>query len=300
MISSSITTAVEHLSTGKLIAFPTETVYGLGADASNPKAINKIFDAKKRPKGHPLILHTNSIEIAMQYAHFSSLALEIAELFWPGPLTLVLKRTSATLDEVTGGLSTVGIRIPSHPVALNLLHRFGRPLAAPSANPFGTLSPTCVDHVHKYFGDRFLILDGGPCAVGIESTIVDLSSKPAILRPGQINAKSIENITGPLCESLTPAPGRLKKHYAPKTRLILCDDPEKERAKQEAFGKKVAVISPSSSDNYARELYKLLHHLDEKSFDLLIAPRAKNRGIGIAINDRLSKASSGSGHQIEP
>lgn len=289
-----IKSAVEHLQNGRLVAFPTETVYGLGADATNADAIRKIFELKGRPNDHPLIIHVANIELAMQYAFFSSTALKLAERCWPGPLTLILEKTDATLSEVTGNRSTVGIRIPDHPIALELLQELNRPIAAPSANPFGTISSTTAEHVHRYFENKILILDGGPCRVGIESTIVDLSCIPAILRPGVIESSLIEDIVGPLGTSTTAAPGRLEAHYAPRTQLILSDTPEKTRQALISQGKRVALLTQASPQDYARNLYAELHRLDSLNFDVLVAPRASQTGIGIAINDRLQKAANGS------
>lgn len=293
-MNRTIKNAIEQLLSGRLVAFPTETVYGLGADATNPDAIRKVFRLKKRPKSHPLILHVSTIEQAMQYAHFSSAALELAEKYWPGPLTLILQKTDATPNEVTGNKNTVGVRIPNHPIALKLLFALNRPIAAPSANPFGTISPTTAQHVEKYFGDKIMIIDGGPCQIGIESTIVDLSDLPAILRPGKIGFAQIEEVVGPLGISNTAAPGTMDSHYAPKTRLILSDSPEKIRSTLLSEGKKVAVLNVTEIVDYARNLYAELHRLDSLNFDFLVAPKAPQKGIGIAINDRLRKASVGS------
>ena len=186
------------------------------------------------------------------------------------------------------------IRDRNHPVALELLNGLNRPIAAPSANPFGTISPTTAQHVKKYFGDKILILEGGACQVGIESTIVDLSGNPAILRPGMIGHAQIEKIVGPLGSSNTAAPGTMKAHYAPKTRLVLSDTPEQTRSVLASAGKKVAVLNHTELNDYARNLYAELHRLDSLNFDVLVAPKAPQDGIGIAINDRLKKASTGS------
>lgn len=286
--------AVERLKEGLLVAFPTETVYGLGGDASNPAAVTEIFRLKNRPSDHPLIMHVASIEQAMQYAHFSSVAIELAERFWPGPLTIILEKTDLTLPEVTGNRSTVGIRIPNHPLALKLLRTLNRPIAAPSANPFGTISPTTASHVQGYFGERIFVLDGGSCDIGIESTILDLSGTPAVLRPGSISEAIIQDIVGPLGTSQTAAPGRLKAHYAPKTRLVLSENPLQKAQELKAQGLRVAILESSEPQSYARNLYAELHRLDQADLDVLVAPIAPATGIGIAINDRLKKAASGS------
>ena len=293
-MKTDIKNAIDLLKKGELVAFPTETVYGLGGDANNPNAVEKIFQLKQRPVNHPLIIHVAKIEHAMQYAHFSQAALEIAEQFWPGPLTLILEKTAATHPIVTGNRSTVGIRIPSHPTALELLEAVNRPIAAPSANPFGTISPTKAEHVNRYFGDALCVLDGGPCTIGLESTILDLIETPAILRPGSIDEHSITTIVGPLGHSQTAAPGRMKAHYAPKTRLILSDTPEKTANSYRKQGLRVACIEPQEPKAYAQKLYAELHRLDQLDFEILVAPKAPEYGIGIAINDRLKKAAAGS------
>lgn len=293
-MTTDIQRAVNLLSNGDLVAFPTETVYGLGGDATNAAAVEKIFRLKRRPTNHPLIMHVASIEQAMEYAHFSQAALDVAEQFWPGPLTLILEKTEATHPIVTGHRSTVGIRIPSHPMALALLKSLNRPVAAPSANPFGTISPTEAAHVKRYFGESLCVLDGGACTIGLESTILDLSGTPAILRPGSIDEQQIKAIVGPLGSSQTAAPGRMKAHYAPKTRLILSESPAKTAEKYTAKGLRVACIETQDLKTYAQSLYAELHRLDQLNFEILVAPKAPETGIGIAINDRLKKAAAGS------
>ena len=251
---------IEHaahlLREGELVALPTETVYGLGADARNPAALAKIFAAKGRPADHPLIVHlADATQLAQWAVDISPAAHALADAFWPGPLTLILKRHPAVPDPVTGGQDSVGLRVPAHPVALALLRAFGGGIAAPSANPFGRLSPTTAEHVRNAFGDAVTVLDGGPCTVGIESTIVDLTAPtPRILRPGAISAEDVQrvlraalpatlsnslpNITTPITAATTahatPAAahadqpsvprvsGSLAAHYAPRTPLRLC------------------------------------------------------------------------------
>ncbi|MEQ1776535.1 MAG: L-threonylcarbamoyladenylate synthase, partial [Burkholderiales bacterium] len=277
---TNITRAVATLRAGGLVAFPTETVYGLGADASNPDAIKKVFAAKGRPHDHPLIVHVASSSQLTEWARdIPSAAHTLAKKFWPGPLTLILKRAPGVSDLVTGGQDTVAIRVPSHPVAQALLQAFGGGVVGPSANRFGRVSATTADHVRQEFGDAVdCILDGGACDVGIESTIIDLSgSKPALLRPGWITAAQIESalglsLTAPDAQS-PRAPGTLEKHYAPRTPVMLVegdliDELARSFARQ---GKRVAVLcllytwplieslvwaaAPATPAGYAHDLY---------------------------------------------
>ena len=226
--------AVALLRQGELVALPTETVYGLGADALNPDAVAKIFAAKGRPSDHPLIVHLADAEALTTWARdIPKDAIALARAFWPGPLTLILKKEEGVPDIVTGGQDTVGLRVPNHPIALQLLRAFGSGLAAPSANRFGRISPTTAEHVRQELGDRVpLILDGGPCQVGLESTILDLSrGVPVILRPGAIGADDIARVIGRRprlrdedAKASTDAPrvsGALAAHYAPRTPLEL-------------------------------------------------------------------------------
>ena len=273
---------------------PTETVYGLAADASSPLAVRRIFAAKGRPADHPVIVHLDRAASAPAWARWSDTAQALAEAFWPGPLTLVLPRLDHVLDEVTGGLPTVGLRVPAHPVAHELLSAFGGGLAAPSANPFGTVSPTSADHVRSAFGSDLLVLDGGPCTVGLESSIVDLSGpRPALLRPGGVPRKALEAIVGRLGEATTPAPGTLRAHYAPRTSLLLTDDVVGEEARLTASGRSVAVLP--AGPGHARRLYAELRRLDLLGVDVLVAERSHDLDMHEAINDRLSRAATGSG-----
>ena len=288
---------IEHanslLVNGALVAIPTETVYGLAADASNPIAVRQIFALKGRPAGHPLIIHVASIEYAKEWCEWTDEAEILARDFWPGPLTLILKKKPHVPDEVTGGLSSVGIRVPNHPTTLSLLHLFGGALAAPSANRFGKVSPTTAEHVSEEFGSDLFVLDGGACTIGLESTIVDLFAGPALLRPGAISKEDIESRIGTLTTSSTPASGTLKAHYAPMTALLLSDHPEQEAAVLRAEGKKVAIIKELSNTEYAKKLYAELRRLDKEQHDVLIVQKAHNDHIGIAINDRLNRAAYG-------
>jgi L-threonylcarbamoyladenylate synthase len=293
VLDSDIATAVAHLRAGALVAMPTETVYGLAGDAMNPLAIRRIYATKGRPAGHPVIVHLGPDADPNEWGEMNPLAQTLTEHFWPGPLTLIVKRRPHVPDEVTGGLDTVGLRVPSHPVAQALLGAFGGGLAAPSANRFGRISPTRADHVQADLGPGVMILDGGPSAVGIESTIIDVSEhKPCMLRPGVIDRASIEACVGPLGTSNTPAPGTLKSHYAPMTSLLLSHRPEADRRRLEAEGRTVAVLAATNLDDHARNLYGELRRLDALGVDILIAEMATNVGIGRAINDRLSRAAT--------
>jgi L-threonylcarbamoyladenylate synthase len=287
--------AAELLRLGELVAFPTETVYGLGADAGNPLAVRRVYALKGRPMGHPLIVHIHSIEQAGRWCRLSAEALALAELYWPGPLTLILPRRKGVPDEVTGGLETVGIRLPSHPQARRLLKTFGGGIAAPSANRFGGISPTSPGHVRKDFGPGLHILDGGTCEIGIESTIVDLVHGPAVLRPGQISKAQLEQCIGPLKKaSSTAAPGTLKGHYSPRTSLHLTDRPLEDAESFRSEGLSVEVLLAPAPGEYAQILYRELRNMDERGVDILVAERCDPDGIGIAVNDRLQRASIGS------
>ena len=233
---AAIAKAVLLLRQGRLVAFPTETVYGLGADASNPEAVKRIFSAKGRPADHPLIVHIPDVDSLTDWAlNVPESARRLADRFWPGPLTLILKKKPEVSSVVTGGQDTVGLRIPDNPVALSLLRAFGGGIAAPSANRFKRISPTQASHVAEELeGFVDMILDGGPCQVGVESTIVDLSgSRPVLLRPGQITRTQIEQVLGVELAVISPtekaspgdirAPGMMKIHYAPVTPAMLCN-----------------------------------------------------------------------------
>ncbi|MFN4148174.1 MAG: L-threonylcarbamoyladenylate synthase [Rhodocyclaceae bacterium] len=314
--------AIEHavalLRQGELVAFPTETVYGLGADASNPEAIAKIFAVKGRPADHPVIVHIPDASHLDRWARdVSPAARAVAEKFWPGPLTLILKRQPTVPDAVTGGQDTVGLRVPDHPVALALLRAFGSGIAAPSANKYGRISPTTAQHVADDLGDAVgLILDGGPCPIGIESTIVDMSSEhTTILRPGMISATDLGLFLGRMPAQKTnahsvKAPGTHRAHYAPKTPLSLVPDDTVAVAVRSALGKgeKIAVlapypapfehplivawqIAPRDAARFAQTLYATLRTLDAAGADLIIVQRPP----WPALIDRLMRASAGSG-----
>jgi L-threonylcarbamoyladenylate synthase len=315
--------AGECIARGGLVALPTETVYGLGADAFDARAVALVFEAKARPSFDPLIVHVAAIEGVDKVADASSAkARVLMETLWPGPLTLVLPRREAVPDIVTSGLDTVAIRLPAHPVARAIIAYSGTAVAAPSANPFGYLSPTTAEHVARGLGGKVeLIIDGGPCAVGVESTVLDMTvDPPHILRPGGMTAEAIEAVIGPIDRSRAleaasaraASPGLLENHYAPRTTLRLFDAGGIASVRPE--GKAAALIlSPVSSAALAATagrfelarylsptgdlveaaagLFAALHELDLGGFDEIWAERAVDRGLGPAINDRLYKAS---------
>lgn len=300
------------------MAFPTETVYGLGADASNSEAVKKVFSAKGRPHDHPLIVHLADVARLDEWARdIPKAAQTLAKKFWPGPLTLVLKRALRVSDVVTGGQDTVAIRIPSHPVAQTLLREFGGGVVAPSANRFGRVSATTAEHVRQEFGDAVdCVLDGGACDVGIESTIVDVSgAKPVLLRPGWITAAQIESALGiPLAApgAQSPrAPGTLAKHYAPRTPVMLVeggliDELARSFARQ---GKRVAVLArsahqplieqlvwinaPAAPGGYAHDLYANLRRLDDAGCDVMLVEEPPPAMEWAAVCDRLMRATAG-------
>ena len=294
-MSEEIQRAATALRAGRVVAFPTETVYGLGADAHNPLAVRQVFALKGRPADHPLIVHIHGASQAATWARVSPLAEALAARFWPGPLTLILPRTAHTPDEVTGGQDTVGLRVPAHPLARALLDAFGGGLAAPSANRFGRISPTTAQHVRDEFGGAVPVLDGGPCTIGVESTIVDLSGpRPALLRPGGLPIEALEPITGPLSRtSAVRAPGTLASHYAPHTALLIDPDPDAAAERLRAEGKTVAVLRAGAASDHARRLYAELRRLDQSGVDVLIAePAPGEGGLALAINDRLARAAA--------
>ncbi len=310
-----IATAAEILRRGGLVAFPTETVYGLGADAENEDAVRRVFAAKGRPADHPLIVHVANAESLDEWASdIPEIAWRLAEQFWPGPLTIILKRSERVPEIVTGGLATVGLRVPSHPTALALLRAFGGAIAAPSANRFGRVSPTTAAHVREELGDAVeMVLDGGACNVGLESTIVDLSSgAPTILRPGAITQQDLQRVLDrPVLYGGTDSPrcsGRLESHYAPRATVELLDSQDiVDRAlKLSRQHLKVAVLSghapvdlprdvehlPLSSDaeSCARDLYSALREVDRRACDVALVTLPEETGLGVAIADRLRKA----------
>ncbi|HZP93800.1 MAG TPA: L-threonylcarbamoyladenylate synthase [Burkholderiales bacterium] len=308
--------AVAILRAGGLVAFPTETVYGLGADASNPAAVRKVFAAKGRPPEHPLIVHLAAMSALKRWAReVPRAAWLLAERFWPGPLTMILKRAPHVPDVVTGGQDAVGLRVPSHPVAQRLLHAFDGGIVAPSANRFGRLSPTTAQHVREELGDAVdLVLDGGPCTVGIESTIVDLSGdRPAVLRPGHVTARQIEDtLLTPLvapAAGAPRAPGTLASHYAPRTPLRLVGADELETfLRKEAAGIPAAVlarrsrprdtravlwqVAPETPEEYAQQLYALLRRIDGAGCKLIVVESPPELPEWLAVRDRLHRAAA--------
>ena len=311
--------AADMLRAGELVVFPTETVYGLGADASNPLAIAKIFAVKGRPADHPLIVHLPDASHLDRWAlDIPEAAHELAIAFWPGPLTLILKRQPSVSDAVTGGQDTVGLRVPNHPLALQLLREFKGGVAAPSANRFGHISPTTAAHVREEFGDAVaMILDGGPCAVGIESTILDLSgSEPRILRPGMLDTEAIGAVLG-RCPEFGGQPnaprvsGSLEAHYAPRTPLQLIAAADLEEAARQALdaGRRIAVLAaqpvarshenlawcPVSADptQFAHDLYARLRELDAMGCDLILVAAPPADEAWRAVTDRLRRAAAG-------
>jgi len=311
--------AAEILKRGGLVAFPTETVYGLGADARSVQAVHKIFQAKNRPADHPVIVHLSSADDVAQWARETPLpAQRLMQRFWPGPLTLILKRAPGVIDAVTGGQDTVGLRVPSHPLAQALLRAFGSGIAAPSANRFGRISPTTAADVQEELGNAVdVILDGGACDVGIESTIVDLSSGiPRLLRPGGIARDELEAVMHAAvgaADSRSPrASGTLAAHYAPAVRMLLIEPEDLERAlRDHANADDVAVLArrsqPAGVDvslwragaldarTYAHDLYATLRELDRSGNALLIVEAPPAGAQWEAVRDRLQRAATGSG-----
>ena len=300
---------------GGLVAFPTETVYGLGADASNPAALKKIFAAKGRPADHPLIVHIADVsELKNWVSEVPRAAWLLAEKFWPGPLTMVLKRAPHINDLVSGGQNSIGLRVPAHPVAQRLLRAFGGGIAAPSANKFGRLSPTAAEHVRQELGNAVeLVLDGGDCEVGIESTIVDLTRQaPAILRPGRISAQQVSDaLLSPLGENgidRPRVPGSLASHYAPRLPLILIHPDQIEGYVRQQAGTAIAVLArrgrPRDSkaalwqvaaelpEDYARQLYAALRRLDESGCRMIVVEEPPLLPEWVAVRDRLGRAST--------
>lgn len=311
--------AVAVLARGGLVAFPTETVYGLGADAGSVAAIGRLYAAKGRPADHPVIVHIADIAQLPQWAReVTPLADKLARRFWPGPLTLLLKRAPGVLDAVTGGQDTVGIRIPAHPLAHALLKKFGGGIAAPSANRFGRVSATTAEHVRREFGGAIdFIFDGGECAVGIESTIVDASgAAPVLLRPGHITAVEIAQAAGiALAAPSVHAPrasGTLAAHYAPATPLLIMESDLllEFAATMARQGKRVAVLArsalqplltgmawiaaPRDAAAYAHDLYANLRALDAAACDALLVEQLPQSVDWAAVNDRLGRAAAGS------
>lgn len=312
-----IAKAVAILQAGGLVAIPTETVYGLGGDARNPAAVAKIFAVKQRPATHPLIVHLAHPEAMHDWASaVPEIALKLANAFWPGPLTLILKKRPEVLASVTAGQDTVALRIPRHPVALALLQAFGGGLVAPSANRFTRISPTTAQAVYEELGNQVeMILDGGPCAVGVESTIIDVSqAEPRILRPGMITAEALRAVIGTDIQSAAPAseirvPGMHHLHYAPVTHTQII--PARDSRALEAFAGSSVCLSwsglshpaipcvrmPSEAAAYAQVLYAALRAEDQKQYQHIVIEAVPAEAAWDAIRDRLAKASGQSSNQ---
>lgn len=301
--------AARHLREGGVVAFPTETVYGLGADVFAPRAVATVFEIKQRPSFDPLIVHVTDMAMLQEVAaSVPATAARLIERFWPGPLTLVLPKRAEVPELVTAGLSTVAVRMPAHPIARALIEAVGSPLAAPSANPFGRISPTRAEHVDRMLGHRVgLILDGGTTERGIESTIVTLEPRPALLRAGAIPVEEIESLIGPLeraVEGELRAPGQLATHYAPATRLRVVEPGnvplvERRRAGVMTLAQPFEgyassrMLSPSGDlREAAANLFKTLHELDAMGLERIDVQPVAESGLGMAIMDRLRRAAS--------
>ena len=305
--------AAKHLIAGDLVAFPTETVYGLGADASNSSAVARIYSVKGRPNNHPLIVHIASRDRLGDWAsEVPEYAIALARSFWPGPMTLVLKRSELAGDFVTGGQDTVGVRVPDHVVALALLEAFekagGKGVAAPSANRFGHVSPTTaaavVEELADYLSKDDLVLDGGACAVGVESTIIDCTGLlPRVLRPGAITTAMIEIVTGLKALNIDGqdeirVSGSLENHYAPAAKVLLCEVPI---AGQGFIAHKnietprgvIRLASPGDDEEFAQILYSALREADAQGLSEVVVVQPIGIGIGVAIRDRLARAATG-------
>jgi L-threonylcarbamoyladenylate synthase len=299
-ITTDIHTVVEILRRGGVVGIPTETVYGLGALATDSVAVDKIFTIKNRPRTHPLIVHVGTIEHALKWGVFNADALRLAEHFWPGPLTVLVPRTSLVPDWVTGGRDTVAIRIPQHHITLQLLSELNDALVAPSANKFGKVSPTTAQHVlHDLDGLIEMVLDGGVCDIGVESTIVECIDEVRILRPGAISQQDMEKVLGCAITSdvsgKSRAPGMMASHYAPNARVVVCASIQDALRQADSFRSaqaKVSIINEPNIDIYARDLYALLRQADKDHVDIILAVKAPPVSIGIAINDRLAKAAA--------
>jgi L-threonylcarbamoyladenylate synthase len=313
MIGTDVSQVAKHLNEGNLVAIPTETVYGLAANALDPQAVAKIYEAKQRPSFNPLIVHISSKEEVAEYVtHFPQLAQRLADCFWPGSLSILLPKNDKVPDLVTAGLPNVVLRVPNHPLTLQLLNVLPFPLAAPSANISNTVSPTTAERVEQNLGKAVAyILDGGRCEVGVESTIVSVSEDTVtLLRQGGVTKEAIEaalDIRVDMNASSTvTAPGQLKKHYATRKPLFLVDDIADSLKRHETERVSVLLYQDMEvTDNYityrlssnynlseiANNLFETMHKADEDESDFILVERCKEEGIGMAINDRLMRAS---------
>ncbi|MGI8960983.1 MAG: L-threonylcarbamoyladenylate synthase [Bryobacteraceae bacterium] len=288
--------AADLIRQGGLVAFPTETVYGLGANAFDAQAVQRIYEAKGRPSSSPLIVHVADEAMAKSIsAEWPGIADVLAARFWPGPLTLVVKKASAVPDSVTAGLDSVGVRVPSHPVALDLIRRAGVPIAAPSANRFMQISPTTAEHVRTGLGDRVdMILDGGPTQVGIESTVVALTREPpVVLRPGMISQADLEAATALPWRSeigsrnSSESPGMHPRHYAPRTPFYIL-----ERGERPPAGSGRVIHLPADPSAYAAALYAELHEADAKDWDWIAIEKPPDKPEWAGILDRIQRAAT--------
>jgi len=307
--------AAQLLRDGEIVAFPTETVYGLGGNALSADAVAKIYAAKGRPSHNPLIVHVADAAAARTLVtHWPEAAEIAARHFWPGPLTLVLPRAGALADNLSAGLPTVAIRVPAHPVALELLRAAGVPVAAPSANRSNEVSPSRPEHVIQSMGENTFVLDGGPCEVGIESTVLDLTGlRPVILRPGRLLALDLEPVLGPLGEKVPSpegdvprsSPGQLERHYAPRAAVHFFTDPTNASPQGPLHARRVGVIArhptrlgiqevvlSQDPKEFARELYTALRQLDDAGCDLILIEQVPDLPAWDAIRDRLRRAST--------
>jgi L-threonylcarbamoyladenylate synthase len=303
--------AASRLIAGELVAFPTETVYGLGADATNPAAVARIYEVKGRPADHPLIVHLADMQDISEWAaEIPDYAIDLARAFWPGPMTLILPRSGLAADFITGGQETVGLRVPDHTIALGLLTAFkrvgGKGVAAPSANRFGHVSPTTATAVKEELGDFLaandLILDGGASLVGVESTIIDCTADaPRILRPGAITIEMIEKVTGLTIEDrddVIRVSGSLENHYAPSALILLDGHPRpgdgyialKSYPTPEGA---IRLAAPIDNEDFARQLYGALREADAQEIDLVVVVQPEGSDIAVAVRDRLQRASQG-------
>jgi L-threonylcarbamoyladenylate synthase len=314
IISKDISKAVQLLSDEHIVAIPTETVYGLAGNIYSKKAIKAIFETKKRPFFNPLIVHIPSVDyLETIVAYIPEKAKLLADAFWPGPITLVLKKKAIIPDLITASKDTVAVRVPNHPTTLELLRQLDFPVAAPSANPFNRISPTTAQHVEGYFKDSIeMVLDGGPCKSGIESTIIGFENdEPVIYRLGSTPIEAIESVVGKIQiknkkEIAPDAPGMLERHYAPKTKTILSSNLTK--TIEEHLGKRIGILvyndilnddginfkivlsEDKNLQEAASKLYDALHQLDKEDLDIIIAERLPDYGLGKSINDRLERA----------
>lgn len=309
-IGTDVAHAAQLLKQGGVVAIPTETVYGLAADAFNEEAVLTIFSVKQRPAFDPLIVHVRDRQQLDQVAHVPPEAEALLERFWPGPLTLVLPKRPGVPDLVTSGLDTVAVRMPAHPMTRALLNALDAPLAAPSANPFGYVSPTTAQHVLDQLGGRIpYILDGGPCSVGVESTILGWQGNWVLYRPGGVPVEAIEEVVGPVHQAPTnarpQAPGMLESHYAPRKPVHVGDVPALLRRfagravgvisfRSEHPAHRCEVLSPEGDlAAAARHLFAVLRELDTSDCQVIVAERFPEEGLGRAINDRLRRAAAG-------